>query len=908
MVNTGKPSRGCYMCRARRIKCDEGKPHCMRCQKSKRVCPGYRDAFELKLRDESKSTKKKLNRRLNQQQSDPSNAVNHAESYHGPITPTTSMGSHSRSSSLSSTTSQVSSASRNGTIVPYEHQHNVIASHMTTPIQQQAACYFLSNFVLIPEAGTMRGYLDFVLPLVKQKNPQTSLVYAFSAVTLASLSTRPNSKGLQSTADLWYLKTLKEINAALKDPKVASSDATLASVMLMASFEQLTPTRMKVGGWGSHLDGAVAVIKSTPIERWSTGLGRDIFIAVRAHMTVHCIANSRAADPGVDWMGVQAYDDIIQSFAAVNLKMAALRADNDKTTTLKTHTAENVEKVLKLLRRAEALDQEYMDWIKALPVTWAIKTVAWIDGEVPDLTNSLVHPGRVDAYGELWMAYKYNIVRACRLFIWTVILRCVAWLGDPRDYRLTPEYTTASRVCQQLIEDIVSSVPYFFGWNRDREGAMADKSNFACGATDYTAVRPLAGLFVMWPLFAAASSDFASSSQRIFLRGRLKHIAEMMGINQALILFQAQLIHPSIYIARERMSLRPTTCQSSDTQVKIISGVASAVISVPSPPHSQDGVTWTASPLTNEQIWTARASTPPEQVWQAAANSATQDQPWTNMISTPPQDQTRTATTPPRDQMWRNSTSMPPQDQTWKSTSPRDQIWNTTTTSPPHDQVWKATTPPHEPAWNVPTSAVPQDQVWKSTTPPHEQTWNAATSSTSQDQAWETASPPHEQIWQTTSPPQEQLWSASTTSPPHDMWKTSSPPHTQNHLWTSPLPVSSQPWKASTSTTTSTTTSEFPTTAAQQLDNSMKSFLPQEQALHDQIFRSPPVTTTAASCTGETVTVHDPGQVWNMGFEDSAPSWIPRTFTDMDQVFTHDSQGFERRYNKGFGVASSGAA
>lgn len=226
----------------------------------------------------------------------------------------------------------------------------------------------------------------------------------------------------------------------------------------------------------------------------------------------------------------------------MHLKTATLRADNDQTTTLKAHTSENVEKVLRLLRRAESLDQEYTDWIEALPSSWAIKTVAWIDGEVPDLANSVIHPGRVDSYGELWMAYKYNLVRSCRLFIWTVILRCVAWLGDPRDYRVSPEYTTASRVCQQLIEDIVSSVPYFFGWNRDKDSTMVDRSSFACGETDPTTVKPLAGLFVMWPLFAAASSDFASSSQRIFLRGRLKHVAEMMGINQALVMFEVTLV------------------------------------------------------------------------------------------------------------------------------------------------------------------------------------------------------------------------------------------------------------------------------------------------------------------------------------------------------------------------------
>jgi len=281
-------------------------------------------------------------------------------------------------------------------------------------------------------------------------------------------------------------------------------------------------------------------------------------------------------------MAIEADDHVIQSFAAVNIKMAALRSDNDQTTKFKLRSPENTERVMALLARAHALDEEYQHWIRALPPGWEITTVAWIDADIQDLSKSLVHPGRIDAYGELWMAYKFNIVRSCRLFIWSTILRCVAWLGESRDYRLTPEYTTASRICRQLIEDIVASVPYFFGWNKENEGAMNARANFACGSNDSPTAKPLTGIFVMWPLFTAAASDFVSPSQRIFLRGRLKHIAEIMGINQALILFEVYLLspflrfpinsvtqaqqfaHPSVYIARERANLKPARCLLSE--------------------------------------------------------------------------------------------------------------------------------------------------------------------------------------------------------------------------------------------------------------------------------------------------------------------------------------------------------
>jgi hypothetical protein len=142
------------------------------------------------LRDESKSTKKKASRRLNQNQPalvDPNQIDDYAN---------TAL-SHSRNTSVSSL-AELDANGNDGpsSMVPFQQKHPFITAHMITPIDQQAACYFLSNFVLVPETGTMRGYLDFVLPLMKTNKPSRSLVQAFSAVAFAALGTRPNSKTL----------------------------------------------------------------------------------------------------------------------------------------------------------------------------------------------------------------------------------------------------------------------------------------------------------------------------------------------------------------------------------------------------------------------------------------------------------------------------------------------------------------------------------------------------------------------------------------------------------------------------------------------------------------------------------------------------------------------------------------
>lgn len=54
MVNTGKPSGACGVCRERRIKCDETKPTCLKCTRSGRTCSGY--SHGLKLRDQTQKT------------------------------------------------------------------------------------------------------------------------------------------------------------------------------------------------------------------------------------------------------------------------------------------------------------------------------------------------------------------------------------------------------------------------------------------------------------------------------------------------------------------------------------------------------------------------------------------------------------------------------------------------------------------------------------------------------------------------------------------------------------------------------------------------------------------------------------------------------------------------------------
>ena len=142
-------------------------------------------------------------------------------------------------------------------------------------------------------------------------------------------------------------------------------------------------------------------------------------------------------------------------------------------------------------------------------------------------------------YTGIWQAVTWNIERSSRLVVSGTVIRGVAWLSAPTDYRTTPEYATHARQGAQMVSDIVSSIPYHLGWTYDpRTSRMVpgDLSGFACGGKDDNSGRALGGHFTIWPLFSANCSDFTTDSQRKYITGRLRFIAETMGINQASVL------------------------------------------------------------------------------------------------------------------------------------------------------------------------------------------------------------------------------------------------------------------------------------------------------------------------------------------------------------------------------------
>lgn len=233
---------------------------------------------------------------------------------------------------------------------------------------------------------------------------------------------------------------------------------------------------------------------------------------------------------GADWWNeLGSQDDVARRCSYLKLLAAELRADSDVVMSSSMRTPETIDGVLAILRRAETLEAAFADWATNTPDDWHFSPALWIDDvSEEELTTTMAFMGRLDAYTDICVAGLWNLFRAARLLTFSVQLRATAWLCSPADYRLSAAYARVAKTCRSIIEDIIASVPQILKTDR------TDLSGSFCGS-----VGPgegAAGVFMLWPLFAAASSDFATDLQRKWLVGRLAYMGSVLGIGSARIL------------------------------------------------------------------------------------------------------------------------------------------------------------------------------------------------------------------------------------------------------------------------------------------------------------------------------------------------------------------------------------
>ncbi len=217
---------------------------------------------------------------------------------------------------------------------------------------------------------------------------------------------------------------------------------------------------------------------------------------------------------GADWW---IDDAIVDSTAAecqrLSLKAGEVRAHATRIMATAARTPENIQLVRSLMHQAQDLDERTAAWMDGVPEAWKFKTACWQVDNLPsgDYANAEVFPGRVDVYSDYWVAGVWNQARTTRLVLMSVAVRCAAWVCSPVDYRTTPEYATAARVCVDTIADIIASIPFHCGWHAKRGDLFDQPNGFGCG--DERGAKGLAGYLLTWPLACVMTQDYSTDAR-----------------------------------------------------------------------------------------------------------------------------------------------------------------------------------------------------------------------------------------------------------------------------------------------------------------------------------------------------------------------------------------------------------
>ncbi|KAM0245591.1 hypothetical protein ACHAQJ_010517 [Trichoderma viride] len=548
MVYQGKPSRGCQMCRTRRIKCDETKPTCKQCAKSRRQCPGYRDEFDLVFRNETQATEKRAQRASKKALAQRMNKFTVGSTSESP-SPNAAFSNppFGTSEHLSS----LASYGRKNQQTPWTGLYSLLQKPQMD-LDGQVSCHFLSNYVLIPRLGNGRGFLEYVVPLLRAEDVAPHFKAAFDACAMASFANSQGNHHLAERALHTHSKALGAINIALNNPDTIKQDSTLASILLLGLFENITTRNLGMLAWGPHIRAAIQLVRKRGRKQLRTKIGVALFIAVRTQMIVHTLSTAKPPLMQSEWwVNADAVRDRYASQCQkLSIRAGEIRAEVNRLMSQLPRNMESVEAIRDMIRQAQEVDFECVRWAESLPDDYRYRTILWQD-DIPDANyhELEVFPGRVDAYPDLWVASLWSTMRIARIILASLIVRCAAWVCSPVDYRTAPEYATARRICVESITDIIASVPYQLGWFSTRKHLFHQQDSlvaFACGEEGGS--KSLAGYFLTWPLACIQGQDYMTDNQRTWARGRLTYIGKQLGVSYALMLTQLNYRTPSMLI------------------------------------------------------------------------------------------------------------------------------------------------------------------------------------------------------------------------------------------------------------------------------------------------------------------------------------------------------------------------
>ncbi|KAH8812353.1 hypothetical protein F5884DRAFT_785173 [Xylogone sp. PMI_703] len=336
MVRSVSRSRGCQRCASRKIKCDETAPHCLRCQRAKKPCPGvFKGLFMVHtvIKDPKPTP------------------VSLATPSKNPI--------------------QLTDGSRLSHYQPslcFMNQHYFL-------------CHFISSFN--ESASKNIQHHSWMTYLFDYLSDSGTVTYAIRAAILAFYGTGNGDMDVIREADHWNLLALQAQRAVvartLTPSKAISHIPTLDEIcatLMLLYYELIRPST--IGSWLGHLRGLSQMVLLLGPYNCQSGVSLLFLRTVRQLMAYYSIWTEKPSFLATEeWTtipfaqsGMTASDDLVNVLLSIPSLME-LPKDKDASSKGTTPDSNKMENTLQLLsktileseqRQKQDADQEYESW------------------------------------------------------------------------------------------------------------------------------------------------------------------------------------------------------------------------------------------------------------------------------------------------------------------------------------------------------------------------------------------------------------------------------------------------------------------------------------------------------------------------------------------------------------------
>ncbi|KAL4864109.1 hypothetical protein BDV12DRAFT_189152 [Aspergillus spectabilis] len=241
MVGVAGKSKGCNTCRKRKIACDQQKPVCVKCTRSKRVCGGYQRETVFVL--------------------SPSMSPQGIAG----CTTTSSSAFVVRGSGKESTHSFTDTSTAYTLLNSHIERHNLVQAFLLNCFPSQPATSSHSWIPLLGELPTKGEALEL----------------SSTAVAASAIGHMFHHRALVKLSLGYYTRALHQLRQALRDPSLAREDGTLAACMALSQYEALECPNLGSEGYFNHCHGLIALVQARGCAVHSAGAGHWLFLGVR---------------------------------------------------------------------------------------------------------------------------------------------------------------------------------------------------------------------------------------------------------------------------------------------------------------------------------------------------------------------------------------------------------------------------------------------------------------------------------------------------------------------------------------------------------------------------------------------------------------------------------------------------